>query len=256
MPLIETVPLGETVDKPVAGELDRSRMPRHIGIIMDGNGRWARRRGFPRVEGHRRGERTVKEIVRACGELGIEYLTLYTFSAENWRRPEDEVRALMGLLEIVARREIQELHRSGVRLRVLGRVHDLPPNLQQLLIHGVELTRENKGLTLSLALNYGGRAEIVDAARKLASKVARGILQPEDINEESLARELYAPDMPDPDLVIRTGGEVRLSNFLLWQAAYSEIWVTDVLWPDFGRAELAEGIRSFQSRERRFGGVN
>lgn len=237
-------------------DLDRSRLPRHIAIIMDGNGRWARGRGLPRVEGHRRGEHTVRDIVEACGEIGIEYLTLYTFSAENWRRSEDEVKALMYLIEVVAKKEIRELHRKGVRLRVLGRLHELPTSLQEELRRDVELTRGNTGLNLNLALNYGGRAEIADAARRLAEKVRQGTLQPEDVTEEAISRELYCPEMPDPDLVIRTGGEMRLSNFLLWQAAYSEIWVTQTLWPDFRRTELTDAIRSFQSRERRFGGVN
>lgn len=235
--------------------LDTRRMPRHLAIIMDGNGRWAQARSLPRVEGHRRGERTVREVVEFCGEMGIEHLTLYTFSAENWRRSEEEVGALMRLIEFVARKEIHELHRKGVRLRVLGRLHELPPTLRDELERDIQLTRENTGLNLNLAINYGGRAEIVDAARKLAERVRSGAIGPEDINEETFARELYCPEMPDPDLLIRTGGELRISNYLLWQIAYSEIWVTDTLWPDFGRRELAEAIRAFQSRERRFGAV-
>ncbi|HTE18731.1 MAG TPA: isoprenyl transferase [Armatimonadota bacterium] len=236
-------------------ELEPSRIPRHIAIIMDGNGRWARQRGYPRVEGHRRGELAVRRVVELCGELGVEHLTLYTFSAENWRRSQEEVGALMRLIEVVARKEIGELHRKGVRLRVMGRLHELPQSLQDELQRDVALTRENTGLNLNLAINYGGRAEIVDAARRLAERVSMGVLRPDDITEEALARELYNPGMPDPDLLIRTGGEMRLSNFLLWQAAYSEIWVTNTLWPDFGRAELAEAVRSYQARERRFGGV-
>jgi undecaprenyl diphosphate synthase len=236
-------------------ELDRARIPRHIAIIMDGNGRWARQRGLPRVEGHRRGERSVRNIVEYCGELGVEHLTLYTFSAENWRRPEEEVAAIMRLIEFVARREIGELHRKGVRLRVLGRIHELPQSLQDELYRDMALTRENTGLNLNLAINYGGRAEIVDAARRLAERAALGLLRPEEITEETLARELYYPDMPDPDLLIRTGGEMRLSNYLLWQVAYSEFWVTPVLWPDFSPEHLRQAIRSFQSRERRFGAV-
>lgn len=236
-------------------ELDPARMPRHVAIIMDGNGRWARQRNLPRVEGHRRGEHAVRNVVELCGKLGIEHLTLYTFSAENWRRSQEEVGALMRLIEIVARKEIGELHRKGVRLRVLGRLHELPVSLQEELRRDVEMTRENTGLNLNLAINYGGRAEIVDASRRLAERVARGQLRPEEITEESLARELYCPGLPDPDLLIRTGGEMRLSNFLLWQAAYSEIWVTPTLWPDFGRAQLEEALQSYQGRERRFGGV-
>ena len=232
-----------------------NRVPEHVAIIMDGNGRWAKQRSLPRVEGHRRGERTVREVVEQCGQVGVRHLTLYTFSAENWRRSQEEVSALMRLIEFVARKEIHELHRKGVRLRVLGRLHELPISLQDELERDVQLTRENTGLNLNLAINYGGRAEIVDAARRLAERVARGNLQPDDITEELLAREMYNPDMPDPELVIRTGGEARLSNFLLWQSAYSEIWVTPTLWPDFSRRDLDEALAWFSTRERRFGGV-
>jgi undecaprenyl diphosphate synthase len=235
--------------------LDPERLPRHVAVIMDGNGRWAGQRGLPRVEGHRRGELAVREAVECCGELGIEHLTLYTFSAENWRRSADEVSALMRLIEFVARKEIHDLHRKGVRLRVLGRIHELPASLQDELERDINLTRENTGLNLNLAINYGGRAEIVDAARRLAERVQRGQLTPEEIDEAALARELYHPGMPDPDLLIRTGGEMRISNFLLWQVAYSELWVTDTLWPDFARAELVEAVRAYQTRERRFGAV-
>lgn len=230
-------------------------IPRHVAVIMDGNGRWASQRGLPRVEGHRRGEQAVHEAVEACGELGIEHLTLYSFSSENWRRPEDEVQALMRLIEFVARRNIDALHENGVRLRVLGRTHELPASLQDELRRDVALTRANSGLNLNLALNYGGRAEIVDAARRLAERVARGLLRPEEITEEALAAELYYPEMPDPDLLIRTGGDVRISNFLLWQCAYTELWVTPTLWPEFDRAELVRAIRDFQGRQRRFGAV-
>jgi undecaprenyl diphosphate synthase len=236
-------------------EIDPLRIPRHIAVIMDGNGRWARQRGLPRVEGHRRGEFSVRDIVESCGEIGVEHLTLYTFSAENWRRSQEEVGALMRLIEVVARKEIGELHRKGVRLRILGRLNELPKSLQDELYRDMSLTRENTGLNLNLAINYGGRAEIVDATRRLAERVSLGLLRPSEIDEAAIARELYYPEMPDPDLVIRTGGEVRLSNFLLWQAAYAEIWVTPVLWPDFRRAHLEEAIRDYQSRERRFGGV-
>jgi undecaprenyl diphosphate synthase len=235
--------------------LDRSRLPRHIAVIMDGNGRWARQRNLPRVEGHRRGEHSVSEIVETCGELGVDHLTLYTFSAENWRRSQEEVGALMRLIEFVARKEISELHRKGVRLRVLGRIEELPHSLQQELERDVQMTRENTGLNLNLAINYGGRAEIVDAARRLAERVRTGQFEPADINEETFARELYCPEMPDPDLLIRTGGEMRISNYLLWQIAYSELWVTDTLWPDFRTPNLVEAIRAYQSRERRFGAV-
>jgi undecaprenyl diphosphate synthase len=228
-------------------------LPRHIAIIMDGNGRWARARGLPRIEGHRRGDRSVRAVIEACGELGIPQLTLYTFSAENWRRSSEEVQGLMRLIERVARREINELHEKGVRVRVLGRIHELPDSLRAELERDVALTRENTGLTLNLAINYGGRAEIVDAARIVARRVRNGELDPERITEQDLGAALYQPDTPDPDLMIRTGGEYRLSNFLLWQSAYAELWITETLWPDFGRAELMEAIAAYQRRERRFG---
>jgi undecaprenyl diphosphate synthase len=236
-------------------EIDPLSVPRHIAITMDGNGRWARQRGLPRIEGHRRGERAVRTIVEYCGDIGVEHLTLYTFSTENWRRSEEEVGFLMRLIESVARTQIGELHRKGVRLRVLGRLHELPRSLQEELRRDMALTRENTGLNLNLAINYGGRAEIADAARRLAEEVADGTLDPSEIDEDTFAQRLYQPAMPDPDLLIRTGGELRLSNFLLWQAAYSEIWVTPVLWPDFTPAELRRAILAYQSRERRFGGV-
>ncbi|MFN3649882.1 MAG: isoprenyl transferase [Armatimonadota bacterium] len=236
-------------------ELDPARMPRHVAIIMDGNGRWAQQRGLPRIEGHRRGENSVREVVECCGRLGIAHLTLYTFSTENWRRSQEEVGFLMRLIETVARKEIAELHRKNVRVQVLGRLHELPGSLEAELRRGIALTRENTGLNLNLAINYGGRAEIVDAARRLVERARMGLVQPEEITEESLAREMYDPELPDPDLLIRTGDEMRLSNFLLWQSAYSELWVTDTLWPDFGAETLKQGIRSYQARERRFGGV-
>ncbi|MBI3911662.1 MAG: di-trans,poly-cis-decaprenylcistransferase [Armatimonadetes bacterium] len=235
--------------------IDQSRLPRHIAIIMDGNGRWAESRGLFRIEGHCRGESIAHEVVEACGELGIGHLTLYTFSAENWRRSGEEVQALMHLIETVARRQIEGLHRRGVRVNVLGRLHELPCSLREELERDMALTRHNCGLRLNLAINYGGRAEIADAARRLAERVARGELLPAEINEERLREELYDPTLPDPDLLIRTGGEMRISNFLLWEIAYSEIWVTQTLWPDFGAAELLQAIRDYQARERRFGAV-
>ena len=235
--------------------LDRDRLPQHVAVIMDGNGRWARQRGLPRVEGHRHGEEAVREIVQACGELGIPYLTLYTFSAENWRRSEEEVQGLLYLIETVARRRIRELHEQGVRVQVLGRLHELPPSLRDELERDMALTRHNRRLQLNLALNYGGRAEIVDAVRRLAERVRRGELAPGEIDERAIASELYDPSLPDPDLLIRTGGEMRVSNFLLWEIAYSEIWVTPTLWPDFTRAELLRALADYQTRQRRFGAV-
>jgi len=237
-------------------EVDREHVPRHIAIIMDGNGRWARGRGLPRIEGHRQGDTSVGEVIEACRDWGVHYLTLYTFSIENWRRSEEEVQALMLLIELVARREIDTLDQKDVRVRVMGRLDELPDSLREELERDCERTRDNRGLNLILALNYGGRREIVDAARELARQVADGRLRPEEVSEELFAASLYLPGIPDPDLLIRTGGEMRISNFLLWQAAYSELYVTPVLWPDFRRPHLAEAIQEFQHRERRFGAVS
>lgn len=235
--------------------VEADHIPNHVAIIMDGNGRWARERGLPRVAGHRQGAHAVRRVVEACGEIGIRALTLYTFSAENWRRPQDEVSALMFLIEHIIRREIHELHQRGARIRIVGRVHDLPQSLRDELKRDTELTANNTSLELNLAINYGGRMEIVDAARSLAEKVQRGELSTTDINEESFRRELYVPDMPDPDLLIRTGGDMRISNFLLWQIAYSEFWITDTFWPDFGREELMKAVESYGARERRYGSL-
>jgi undecaprenyl diphosphate synthase len=236
-------------------ELDRERMPRHIAIIMDGNGRWAQGRGLPRIEGHRQGDTSVGEVIEACRDWGVQYLTLYTFSMENWRRSEEEVQALMLLIELVARREIETLDQKDVRVRVMGRLDELPDSLREELERDCERTRNNRGLNLILALNYGGRREIVDAARELARQAAEGRLRPEEIDEVVFAASLYLPGIPDPDLLIRTGGEMRISNFLLWEVAYSELYVTPVLWPDFRRPDLAEAIQAYQHRERRFGAV-
>lgn len=236
--------------------LDRSRLPAHIAIIMDGNGRWARQRGLPRAFGHQAGSRSVRAVIEACAQLGIGTLTLYTFSAENWRRPRLEVDALMVLIEGNLRQELAELHEKGVRISVMGRIEELPPSLIAALRQGAEATRANLGLNLNLAINYGGRQEIVDAARELARAAREGKLKPEDIDEVHFARHLYLPDMPDPDLLVRTAGEQRISNYLLWQIAYSELWITEVYWPDFRRRHLLEAIVGYQSRQRRFGGVD
>ena len=235
--------------------VDHTRLPAHVAIIMDGNGRWARKRGMPRVAGHRKGAHAVRRIVEVSANLGIRALTLYTFSAENWRRPKDEVDALMFLIETVIRREIQELDDRGARIRIIGRPQDLPQSLQDELSRDVALTANNTGIELNLAINYGGRAEITDAARSLAEQVKAGVLEPHEISEERIRRQLYAPDLPDPDLLIRTGGDVRISNFLLWQIAYSEIWITETFWPDFGESEFLSAICDFQARERRYGAL-
>jgi undecaprenyl diphosphate synthase len=231
-------------------------IPRHVAIIMDGNGRWARERGLPRIEGHRRGAESVRQVVRACGELGIEYLTLYAFSIENWNRPKAEVTALMRLLEFYLKQEIAELNKSNVRLAAIGRIHELPQSAQQQLEKSIEALRKNTGLTLVLALSYGARAEIVDAVREITREVKAGRLDVADVDEKTISRHLYTRGIPDPDLLIRTSGEMRVSNFLLWQISYAEIYVTDTLWPDFGKAELLKAVEDFSKRHRRFGRVN
>lgn len=227
--------------------------PKHVAVIMDGNGRWAAARGRPRIMGHRSGVEAVRRIVQASIELGIEYLTLYGFSSENWRRPAEEVRDLMGLLQIYLRAEVAELHRQGVRLKIIGQRDRLSPEIVALIENAENLTRENGRLILTIALSYGGRDEIATAARQLAEKVARGELMPAGVDEAAFGAHLFTAGLPDPDLVIRTSGEKRISNFLLWQCAYSELVFIDRLWPDFSKADLEEAIREFHGRERRFG---
>jgi undecaprenyl diphosphate synthase len=229
--------------------------PQHIAIIMDGNGRWAVSRGLPRVAGHQRGAEAVRATVRACRELGIAYLTLYAFSSENWKRPADEVHDLMGLLRVYLEGELDELARNDVRLRVIGDLGALNAGIQELIARAQAQTRDNAALTLTVALNYGGRNEIVAAVREIAEQVAEGRLRPEEITPELFAGHLQTGDIPDPDLMIRTSGEHRLSNFLLWQCAYSEFVFTPVLWPDFGRRELEDSIAEYRRRERRYGGA-
>jgi undecaprenyl diphosphate synthase len=230
-------------------------VPRHVAIIMDGNGRWAAARGLPRVEGHRRGVEALRKTVRAAGEMGIACLTIFSFSSENWQRPASEVRDLMGLLRRFIRNDLAELHSNNVRVRVIGERDDLEPDILRLLEEAEELTRGNDGLTLVVAFNYGARNEIARAARRIAEDVAKGALKPQAITEEMIGRHLDAPDLSDPDLIIRTSGEQRLSNFLLWQAAYSELVFSPVYWPDFDRATLEAAIEEYRRRERRFGGL-
>jgi len=230
--------------------------PRHIAIIMDGNGRWAASRGLPRLAGHQRGADAVRTAVRQCAAMGVEYLTLYAFSSENWKRPENEVQELMALLRLYLRRELDELARNDVRLKVIGGVAALDPDIQALIHDAEARTAGNRGLRLTVALNYGGRNEIVEAVRAIAREAAAGTLDPDAIGPELFARHLQTGDMPDPDLLIRTSGEHRLSNFLLWQCAYAELVFTPVLWPDFGPDELAESIREYHRRERRYGGAS
>ncbi len=230
-------------------------VPRHVAIIMDGNGRWAASRGLPRVEGHRRGVEALRRTVRAAGEIGVCFLTIFSFSAENWSRPAAEIGELMGLLRRFIRNDLAELHKSNVRVRVIGERRDLEADIVRLLNEAEELTRANSGLTLVVAFNYGARQEIARAARRIAEETAAGQLKPEDIDIETVGRFLDAPDLPDPDLIIRTSGEQRLSNFLLWQSAYSELVFVPGYWPDFDRATLEAAILEYRQRERRFGGL-
>jgi undecaprenyl diphosphate synthase len=231
------------------------RLPAHIAIIMDGNGRWARDRGRTRVEGHREGIRSVRDVTEACAQLGIRYLTLYTFSTENWQRPQREVVALMELLVRTIRREAGRLHANGIRVRTLGDFERLPPRARDEMQEAMTLTERNERMDLVLALSYSGRWELARAARRLARDVRDGRLDPEGIDEDALAARLDTAGLPDPDLLIRTGGEIRVSNFLLWQIAYAELYMTDVRWPDFRREALYDAIRDFQGRDRRFGRV-
>jgi len=239
--------------RPVPQHSDLPRIPAHVAIIMDGNGRWARARGLLRTSGHKRGADATRAVVSGAAELGIRYLTLYGFSSENWKRPRNEVDDLMGLLRMYLRSEIAELHRNGVRLRVIGDRSKLARDIVTLIEKAEEQTRGNISLDLTMALSYGARAEIVEAARRIAQDVAAGRLRPEDIDEQKFARCLDTPDIPDTDLVIRTCGEKRLSNFLLWQSAYAEFIFTDKLWPDFTKQDLEEAIREFNRRDRRYG---
>jgi len=222
---------------------------------MDGNGRWATRRGLPRVAGHREGVIAARAIVRAADTLGLRYLTLYAFSTENWSRPADEVSTLMSLLERSIHSELPELMARNARLRVLGRPHGVPADVRRGIDHVVHETRHNTGLTVLMAFNYGGRDELIDAFRALARQVQTGELKPDEISEKAISEALYTADVPDPDLLIRTSGEMRISNFLLWQIAYTELWITPTLWPDFGAADLYRAVAEFQGRTRRFGKV-
>ena len=229
--------------------------PRHVAIIMDGNGRWAAARGLPRTEGHRRGVEALRATVRAAGELGIQVLTIFSFSSENWSRPPAEIRDLMGLLRRFIRHDLADLHRNNVRVRVIGERDDLAPDIRRLLEEAEELTRNNDGLVVVVAFNYGARQEIARAAQRLAADVVAGKRPVEAITAETLSSRLDAADLPDPDLIIRTSGEQRLSNFLLWQAAYSELVFLPIYWPDFDRAALESAIMEYRRRERRFGGL-
>ena len=247
--------LEQTSNEDLLRELDRSRLPRHVAIIMDGNGRWAAKRSRPRIVGHRAGADAVRRTVEASARLGIECLTLYAFSTENWKRPRFEIRALMDLLVEYLRKELRSLKENNIQFRMIGRSEELHISVLEQIRKAELSTFQNTGMRLNIALNYGGRTEIVDAVRKLARDVAAGRLQPDEVNEELIARSLYTRSLPDPDLLIRTSGEMRISNFLLWQIAYAEIHVTDTLWPDFDERDLFSALIDYQKRDRRFGRV-
>ncbi len=236
-------------------DLDPAKLPSHVAIIMDGNGRWAKKRLFNRIKGHEKGSETVRTIVRACREIGISYLTLYAFSTENWQRPRSEVAALMTLLKKFLKSEQKEMLDNNIRLYAIGQIERLPEDVRQVLYKAMTLTKKNNGMLLVLALSYGGRAEIVRMVKEIAIKTKDGSIDPDSIAPEIISKHLYTSEIPDPDLLIRTSGEMRISNFLLWQIAYTEIYVTDTLWPDFGKNELVRILQDYQQRERRFGKV-
>lgn len=241
--------------KPIV--IDKSKLPRHIAIIMDGNGRWAQKRFLPRFMGHRSGMEALRQMVTECREMGIEYLTVYAFSTENWKRPENEVSYLMNLLVEYIGRELEELHQNGIRIRTAGDMTALPIVCQTEIEHSCQLTSDNNQMTFTIAINYGSRSEILNAVRSIAEEARSGLLPDLNcINEDYFSQHLYTGGIPDPDLVIRTAGEQRISNFLLWQIAYAEIYVTEVLWPDFGRAELLKAIANYQARVRKYGGLS
>ncbi len=235
---------------------ENNRVPKHIGIIMDGNGRWAKKRGLPRVAGHNEGVNSVEEIIDACTEIGVQYLTIYTFSEENWRRPSWEVASLMQLLVSTINRKINRLMERNVRVQTIGRLDKLPDYARKAMLKGMERTKDNTGLTLNVALSYGGRQELVDAFQTMSREIMAGHLTPDEINEYLVSRYLYTSEQPDPDLIIRTGGEHRISNFLLWQIAYAEIYFTKIPWPEFRKEPFIEAVWDFMHRERRFGQIS
>jgi undecaprenyl diphosphate synthase len=245
----------DTLERLAAAGLDPARLPRHIAVIMDGNGRWARQRGLPRIEGHRQGVRSVRATIEECCRLGIGQLTLYCLSVENWKRPQQELEFLMALLREYLIAERAEIMEQNIRFTTIGRRAGLPPEVLREMDENVRMSRANTGMMLCLAINYGGRTELVDAMRTLAERVRLGRMKPPDIDEDTVQDALYTAGMPDPDLLIRTAGEMRISNFLLWQISYAELWVTERCWPDFDTASLHAALRDFANRERRFGGL-
>lgn len=235
--------------------LKKGNLPRHIAIIMDGNGRWARKRGLPRIAGHRAGVKTVRRIVEAAGELKLSFLTLFTFSTDNWQRPREEVSAIMNLLYETTKRELTELEKNNVRLISTGNIDEFSSKRREILKKAIERTKDNTGLVLNLALNYSGRSEILNAVKRILEDVSSGIIKPEEVDEKLFSSYLYTKDLPDPDLLIRTSGEMRISNFMLWQTSYTELYVTDVLWPDFSVNDFYQAIWAYQNRQRRFGKI-
>ncbi len=246
----------DTLERLADAGLAPDKLPGHVAVIMDGNGRWARARGLPRIEGHRRGVKSVRATIEECCRLGIRQLTLYCLSVENWKRPQIELDFLMTLLQEYLVRERAEIMEQNIRFTTIGRREGLPPNVLREMDENIRVSRDNTGMTLCLAINYGGRTEIVDAVRGLAEQVKQGKLDPDNIDESTVSDALYTAGMPDPDLLIRTAGEMRVSNFLLWQISYAELWVTDKCWPDFDAATLHRALRDFAARERRFGGLS
>jgi len=247
----------DSAQKRIIEEIQQSgKCPVHVAVIMDGNGRWAAKRGLPRTKGHQAGVKAVRRVVEIAGEVGVKYLTMYTFSVENWNRPKSEVASLMALLARTTLEELDDLMKNNVRLIATGRINELPLARRKVLQSAIKKTARNTGLTLNLALNYGGRTEIIDAVRAIALAVKKGDVAPKSIDEELLSAYLYTSDLPDPDLLIRTSGEMRLSNFLIWQTSYTEIYITDTLWPDFDKADFLAALQDYIKRERRFGRVN
>lgn len=247
--------VNSTMLQELPADLARERLPRHVAVIMDGNGRWAKQRGLPRIMGHRRGVDALKDILRCCKDWGIQALTAYAFSTENWGRPIEEVDFLMTLFERVLRQELQEMMEENVQIRFVGNLNALPKSLRQEIERSMEQTQHNQGIQFTVATNYGGRQEIIQACREIATRVQQGLLNPEEIDESLFEQHLYTAGVCDLDLMIRTSGEMRISNFLLWQVAYAELYITDTLWPDFNRAEFHQALSNYQQRDRRFGKV-
>ncbi|HHT50411.1 MAG TPA: isoprenyl transferase [Eubacteriaceae bacterium] len=236
--------------------IDYETLPNHIAIIMDGNGRWAKQRGLPRTAGHRAGVEALRETIKTSSDIGIKILTFYAFSTENWKRPKNEVEALMSLLVEYLYKEIQELNKNNVKINTIGDINALPPKPQKAVLDAIQLTKNNSGLIVNIALNYGGRDELIYAIKNIVNDCQKGILKSQDIDENTIESYLYTSQQADPDLLIRTSGELRLSNFLLWQIAYTEFWFTDILWPDFKKEHLFQAIASYQNRDRRYGGIS